>query len=152
MRLVPTGALAAALVLALAGCGGSVADRDRPAPTRQQAAPASPFCAAVQAGNAAAAPLAARGGIVPEELSNTVDAVRRNNVQLLNTAPEQIRGDVESYVRVVDLQLTALLANGGDAAALQGDTALAAQINAPEAVAANERVRDYVTENCSVAR
>ncbi|WP_300016335.1 hypothetical protein [Pseudonocardia sp.] len=151
MRFVPAGVLAGALLLALGGCGGSVADRDRPSPTRQQPSTASPFCAAVQAGNAAAAPLGARGGIVPEELSNTVEAVRRSNVTLLNTAPPEIRNDVDTYVRIVDLQLDALLASGGDAATLQDDPALEAQINAPDAVAANERVRDYVTQNCSAA-
>lgn len=153
MRMLPAGVLGTALLFALAGCGGSVADRDRPEPTRAQPpAPTSPFCSAVQAGNTAAAPLdtlAVRGSAPPEELSTTVDAVRRSNAALLDTAPQEIRADVDRYVRVVDLQLDALLANGGDLAALQADQALSTQINAPDNVSASQRVRDYVTENCA---
>jgi len=141
----------ALLLLGLAGCGGSVADRDRPSPTRAQPEPASPFCAAVQASNTALAPLATPGGIPADELASTADAVRRSTTQLLNAAPEEIRGDVERYNAVVDLQLDALVANGGDSAALARDTALTAQINTPENTTANQRVRAYVTENC-VAR
>ncbi|GAA3227063.1 hypothetical protein GCM10017691_17130 [Pseudonocardia petroleophila] len=145
-RLLP----ATLLVLALAGCGGSVADRDRPDTTRERAAPASPFCAAVTTTNTALAPLSSptAQGIPAEQLTNTADAVRAGTAQLLNTAPEEIRADVERYVRVVDLQLDALVANGGDSAALAGDPAFTAQVNTPENTAASQRVRDYVARNC----
>ncbi|MBW0114629.1 hypothetical protein [Pseudonocardia abyssalis] len=145
-RLLP----AALLVLALAGCGGSVADRDRPDPARERAAPASPFCAAVLTTNTALAPLSSptAQGIPAEQLTNTAEAVRAGTAQLLDTAPEEIRADVERYVRVVDLQLDALVANGGDSAALAGDAEFTAQVDTPENTTASQRVRDYVARNC----
>lgn len=150
-RLLPAEGFAAALLLlAVAGCGGSVADRDRPDPVRERAAPASPFCAAVQATNTALAPLSSTTSqaVPAEQLTNTADAVRASTAQLLNTAPEEIRGDVERYVRVVDLQLDALVANGGDGAALARDPEFTAQVNTTENASANQRVRDYVARNC----
>ena len=150
--MLPAGMLGTVLLLVLAGCGGSVADRDQPRPTREAPAPTSAFCTAVQAGNTAAAPLdtlATRGSAPPEELSNVVDAVRRTNAALLDTAPPEIRTDVDRYVAVVDLQLDALLANGGDLGALQSDAALTERINAPDNVASSTRVREYVAKNCA---
>jgi len=137
----------------LAGCGGSVADRDRPSPTRERPASTSPFCAAVQASNEALAPLTSvtARAVPAEELTNTADAVRRSTTQLLNTAPQDIRADVERYVALVDLQLDALVANGGDGAALARDPEFRAQVDTPENIAANQRVRDYVMENCAPA-
>lgn len=137
------------VVLALAGCGGSVADADRVQPTRAAPAPPSPFCAALEATSAATAPLNGRTGVPPEELSNTVDAVRAANDELVEAAPAELRADVERYVAALDLQLDALLANGGDTAALATDAALASAVNTPENVEANQRVQDYVRSTCS---
>ena len=141
------------LVLALAGCGGSVADRDRPDATRERAAPPSPFCTAVVATNTALAPLSSptAQAIPAEELTNTADAVRAGTAQLLASAPDEIRADVERYVGVVDLQLDALVANGGDGAALAADAEFTARVNTPENSAASRRVRDYVTRTCTAS-
>lgn len=142
--------LAAPLLVALlAGCGGSVADFDRVEPSRAPAAPPSPFCAAVEAGSTATAPLNGRTGIPPEELDPAVDAVRQANENLVDTAPQELRADVEIYVRALDLQLDALLANGGDSTALARDAALATAVNTPENIAANQRVQDYVRRTCT---
>lgn len=142
--------LAAAL---LAGCGGSVADSDAPAASVEPVV-TSPFCAAVQANAAALRPLSAltaRGNAPPEELSDTVAAVRRSGDDLLRAAPDDIRRDVETYVRAVDLQLDALLANGGDGAALSRDTDLTAQVGSPEATAAGRRLQAYVERTCDAS-
>ena len=138
-------------IVLVAGCGGSVAGLDRVEPTRAPAGPPSPFCAAVQASSAATTPLSGRSGVPPEELSNTVDAVRLANDDLVQTAPDEIRDDVEQYVAALDLQLDALLANGGDSTALATDAALASAVNTPENVAANQRVQEYVRTTCSAA-
>lgn len=136
------------VVLIAAGCGGSVADADGVAPTRAPAAPPPPFCAALQATTAATAPLNGRTGVPAEELSNTVDAVREANEELVETAPDELRADVQRYVAALDLQLDALLANGGDTTALQTDAELAAAVNTPENAAANQRVQGYVRRTC----
>lgn len=136
------------VVLVVTGCGGSVADADGIAPTRAPAAPPPPFCAALQATTAATAPLDGRTGVPAEELSNTVDAVREANEELVETAPDELRADVQRFVAALDLQLDALLANGGDVPALQTDTELAAAVNTPENVAAHQRVQAYVARTC----
>ncbi len=144
--------LAAPLLVALlAGCGGSVADLDRAQASRAPAAAPSPFCAAVQAGSAATAPLSGRSGLPPEELAPAVDAVRQANEDLVDTAPQELRTDVEVYVRALNLQLDALLANGGDSAALARDAALSTAVNTPENIAANQRVQDYVRRSCTAS-
>ncbi len=133
----------------LAGCGSSVADRDRPAPVQATAATPSPFCGALEESLAATAPLTNRSGVPAEELSNAVDAARRANAALVDTAPQNVRADVERYVAALDLQLDALLANGGDTLALRSDEALATAITAPETVAAQQRVQAYVEDTCT---
>lgn len=134
---------------ALAGCGSSVADRDGPAPAAASGAPPPPFCAALEASLAATAPLTNRSGVPAEELGNAVDAARRANVELVDTAPANLRADVERYVAALELQLDALLANGGDTLALRGDEALTTAINTPETVAAGQRVQAYVQDTCT---
>ena len=65
----PVVALVAAALL-LAGCGGSLADADTPAPPRPDRTRPGDFCSAVLAGTRAAQPLAAlltRGGTVPRD-------------------------------------------------------------------------------------
>jgi hypothetical protein len=133
---------------ALAGCGGSVADRDGPAPVRASTAPPSPFCTALEASLQATAPLANRTGVPAEELTNAVEAARRANTELVDTAPPTLRADVQRYVAALDLQLAALLANGGDTVALRTDAALSSAVNTPETVAAGQRVQTYVQETC----
>jgi hypothetical protein len=142
--------VALAAYLLLIACGSSVADADAPQATRPTAAPASPFCAAAQASSEAIRPLnvAAGNGAPPENLPNTVDAVRRAGADLLTAAPPEVRPDVERTVQAVNLQLDALLANGGDAAAVARDPDLVARLSSPEFTRASERYRAYVNRNC----
>lgn len=151
MRLVPLGATAALACTVLAGCGGSVADADRAEQTRTAPAPPSPFCAAAQANSDAIRPLNALAtgrSARPAELSSTVDTVRRTGSDLLLAAPTDIQPDVERTVQAINLQLDALLANGGDAGAVARDPNIVAQLGAPELTAANDRYRQYVARNC----
>lgn len=148
------GLLAATLMIALAGCGGSVADRDRPAPRVEEPEPPSPFCAAIFASSEALTPLnalAAGGSIPPDQLDTTVEQVRTANSDLLAATPTDIRTDVQTYVRIIELQLDAVVAGGGAADALAPGTPLAAQINTPENADANERLREYVTRSCAAS-
>lgn len=142
----------AALFTLLAGCGGSVADRDRPVAQAPEPMPPTPFCAAVQSSAQAQAPLevlAGGGRLAPERLGPTLDEIRRSNTELLTTAPPEVRPDVQTYVRVIELQLDALVAADGDGAALSRDPALAAQVNTPENAAAGDRVSAFVTRTCA---
>jgi hypothetical protein len=154
MGLVPRATMLAATLLACAitaGCGGSVADADGREPTRAAPPASSPFCVAAQQNVAAVRPLSAlitRGGASPEELTNTVDGVRRAGAAMLNSAPEEIHDDVQVTVDSMGLQLDALLANGGNGAAVARDPDLNARLAAPELAAARERVQAYVSENC----
>jgi hypothetical protein len=144
------GALAAAAVIA--GCGGSVADADRRDPVRTTPPPPTPFCAAAQANLEAIRPLnglVAQGSVPPDELADTVAAVRRAGTEMLETAPTEIRADVERTVQALDLQLDVLVANGGDASALARDPQLTARLSSPEFAGASERVRSYVARTCS---
>jgi hypothetical protein len=158
MDLVSRGTTLAAALLACAitaGCGGSVADADARGSTRSAAPVRSPFCIAAQTNVAAIRPLSAlvtRGGATPEELSNTVDAVRRAGSAMLDAAPDEIRPDVERTVQATDLQLDALLANGGDGAAVARDPQLNARLGSAEFTGARERVQAYVDANCGSAR
>ncbi len=158
MGLVSRGArLLAALVVGacMAGCGGSVADADRPSRTTTPSRPSSPFCAAVQANSTAIQPLnglSARGGVPPDQLRSTVDEVRRTGADLLFTAPEEIRIDVQRTVEALNLQLDALLAAGGNAGALSRDPALTARLASPEVTSANQRVSAYVNRSCGPGR
>jgi len=146
-------AAAALAVVLAAGCGGgSVADTDTPAPTRAQHQPSDAFCAAVTANAEAARPLvslSARGGRVAD-IRNVADAVRSTNLDVLATAPAEIRAAVERTVDVANLQLDALEAAGGDLTAAARDGTLTARVNAPESVDAARKVRAYVERNCGV--
>jgi hypothetical protein len=133
------------------GCGGSVADADGRASTRAAPPVSSPFCLAAQQNVEAVRPLSAlitRGGGSPEELTNTIDGVRRAGAAMLNAAPDEIHDDVQLTVDSMGLQLDALLANGGNGAAVARDPQLNAQLRSPELGAARERVQAYVNENC----
>jgi hypothetical protein len=143
------GALATGAVLV--GCGGSVADADRREPVRATPPPATPFCAAAQANLDAIRPLnglVARGDVPQDELADTVAAVRSAGAEMVNTAPNEIRADVERTVQALNLQLDVLLANGGDTAALNRDPQLTARLNSAEFAGAGDRVRSYVDRNC----
>jgi hypothetical protein len=149
-RLVVAGA-----ALVLTGCGGSLADADRPDPTRARHAPPGDFCAAVLAGAEAARPLAAlveRGGSVPrEEITAAAEQVRSANADVLATAPGEIRADVEQSLAEADMQLDALEAAGGDAAAVARDAAARRTQVGQDYTAATARVRDYVSTHCGIA-
>jgi hypothetical protein len=158
MGLVSRVGAAAVTVLSsslLMACGGSVADADsdgRLVPTRSSGPP-SPFCAAARANAEAIRPLnaMASGGARPESLGNTVDEVRRTGAELLRVAPDEIRTDVERTVLAVNLQLDALVANGGDAAAIARDPELVARLSSPELTGAGERYRTYVNRTCTAS-
>jgi hypothetical protein len=141
-----------ALVVA---CGGSVADadiREARAASATPAPAASPFCAASRAGSAAIEPLNAlvsRGDVNPTDLARAVEDVRRAETDLLSTAPSDIRADVQTTVDAVDAQLDALLAHGGDSAAVGADPNLTARLAAPELAAANQRLTAYLTRTCT---
>jgi hypothetical protein len=157
MGLVPRSAALAVAVMGywlLTACGGSVADADSesPSPSRTLTA-SSPFCAAARASSEAIRPLnaMAAGGARPENLPNTVDQVRRTGAELLRVAPDEIRPDVERTVQAVNLQLDALIANGGDAGAVARDPELVARLNSPELAGAGERYRIYVSRTCQQA-
>lgn len=146
---------AAALVLGAlaAGCGGSVADTDAPLRNRTNTPPPSPFCSAVRANSDAIRPLndLARTGIPAENLDATIDAVRFTGADLVNAAPADLRGDVQRTVEAVNLQLDALVAAGGNAAAAVRDPAVTARLNAPELATASRRVGSYITQSCGPA-
>jgi hypothetical protein len=148
------GAVAVLGALLLGGCGGSLADADAPAPARPDRTPPGDFCGAVLAGSRATQPLAAlltRGGTVPRaELDTAAEAVRSAYAEVLATAPEELRADVERSVAAVNLQLDALEAAGGDTAAVARDAELRSRLAAPEYTEAADRVRDYVGEHCGM--
>ncbi len=158
MGLISRAGAPAAIVVALVtmggtllGCGGSVADADDPDPTRRAPSPPSPFCAAAQANLEAIRPLnglVAQGQVPPDQLRNTVAAVRRAGQDMVLAAPGDIRGDVERTVQALDMQLDVLIASGGDQTALTRDTELVNRLNSPEFAGAGERVRAYVERNC----
>jgi hypothetical protein len=144
------GALAAGAVIA--GCGGSVADADRRDPVSTPPLPSTPFCAAAQANLEALRPLnglLAQGSVPPDELDDTVAAVRRAGAEMAATAPDEIRTDAERTVQALDLQLDALVASGGDPAAVTRDPQLTARLNSPEFAGARDRVRAYVERTCT---
>ena len=128
-----------------------MADADAPDPTRAEAPRSSPFCAAAEANVEAIRPLGglvARGQVPPDELTDTVDAVRRAGADMVNTAPPEIQADVEQTVAVLDLQLDVLIANDGDPSAVARDPQVAARVNSPEVTGATQRVRSYVERTC----
>lgn len=146
------GLLVVAVMFALNGCGGSVADRDRDrAGQVAEPEPPSPFCAAIVATSEALTPLSALtagGTIPPEELGPTVEEVRSANSDLLATAPADVRTDVQTYVRIIEMQLDAVVDSGGAADALAPGSPLAEQINTPENSQANERLQAFVGREC----
>ena len=155
-RTSPAPVVAAILAAAflLAGCGGSLADADTPAPPRPDRTRPGDFCGAVLAGTRAAQPLAAlltRGGTVPrDQLTTAAETVRSAYAEVLATAPGEIRADVERSVAAVDLQLDALEAADGDTAAVAGNAELRSRLTAPEYVQAAEQVRNYIGEHCGI--
>ena len=155
-RTSPAPVVAAILAAAflLAGCGGSLADADTPAPPRPDRTRPGDFCGAVLAGTRAAQPLAAlltRGGTVPrDQLTTATETVRSAYAEVLATAPGEIRADVERSVAAVDLQLDALEAADGDTAAVADNAELRGRLTAPEYVQAAEQVRNYIGEHCGI--
>ena len=90
-------------------------------------------------------------GTRPDSLANTVDQVRRTGAELLRVAPDEMRLDVERTVQSVNLQLDALVANRGDAAAVARDPELVARLSSPELAGAGERYRSYVSRTCTAS-
>ena len=145
-----TALLSFGLLVGVTACGGSVADADRPSrPT--VAAPLTPFCAAAQHNADALRPLngfAQRGSVPPDQLRRTVDAVRNSGIELIASAPSDIRADVQIVVDALDAQLDALERSGGDIAAVARDPAASATAAASGAAAASQRVSAYITRTC----
>jgi hypothetical protein len=140
----------------LVACGGSVADADRnsaQSDVTRNVSPPSPFCAAARANAEALRPLnaMATGGPRPDSLSRTVNEVRQTGSELLRVAPDEIRPDVERTVQAVNLQLDALLANGGDTAAVARDPDVVARLSSPELTGAGDRYRSYVNRTCTAS-
>ena len=54
-------------------------------------------------------------------------------------------------MQAVNLQLDALVANGGDAAAIARDPELVARLSSPELTGAGERYRTYVNRTCTAS-
>ena len=155
MGLVSRGA---ALVVAVIGyslllaCSGSVADADGDEPRiSRSAAPPTPFCAAARANSEAIRPLnaMATGGARPANLAGTVEEIRRTGTELLRVSPDDVRPDVERTVVAVNLQIDALVANGGDINAVARDPELVARLSSPELTGASERYRSYVLLTCN---
>jgi hypothetical protein len=147
-RLLTT--VSAAVLLGVSACGGSVADADRPRPTTATAL--NPFCAAAKDNADALRPLngfAQRGSVPPDQLQNTVDAVRHSGIALIAAAPSDIRADVQIVVDALDAQLDALVRAKGDIAAVARDPAASATAAATGAAAASQRVSAYITRTCS---
>ncbi len=142
----------------LTGCGGSVADADtRNAAPTTRAVPGGTggFCAAIQANNDALRPLntlSLRTPVAADQLTAAVQAARLSGTVLLDAAPSELRPDVERTVEALDVELTALLTAGGDAAAVASDPQVSARVNSPEVVAAGRRIATYVNQNCLQAR
>jgi hypothetical protein len=155
MGLVTRSAAPVLVMLAcslLAACGGSVADADGDSPrSSRSVAEPTPFCAAARANSEAIRPLnaMANGGSGPTNLAGTVDEVRRTGAELLRVSPDDIRPDVERTMLAVNLQIDALVANGGDISAVARDPELVARLSSPELTGANERYRTYVGRTCT---
>ena len=153
-----TSALVLAGVVAGCGLGGSVADSDARSATAssaQRAPVEDAFCAASRANSEAVAPLnrlIAEGPPEREELVRAVEAVRRSALDLVTTAPPEIRDDVQRTVDAVDLQLDTLLANGGDGRAASADPTLGGRLDSAELAAAGEKVSAYLTRSCDSTR
>jgi hypothetical protein len=145
--------LLTAATLLLAGCGGSLADVDRPGRARPRPAPTD-FCTAVVAGAAAARPVAAlvarSDPEARQQLGEAAENARRAYADVLATAPEEVRTDVERAVAVADLQLDVLEYTGGDVGALARDAAVRRTLATQEYAVATQRVRDYVTTHCGI--
>lgn len=149
----PAALVVCALITVLTACGGSVADtdNDRPAARETTTAP-TPFCAASRANSDALGPLNAlvsRGGPVDRAaLGRAVDTVRRSGSELVLSAPAEVADDVQLTVDAVNVQLDALLANGGDGRAIADDPQVAERLNSPELTAATQRLTAYVNRTC----
>jgi hypothetical protein len=145
--------LLSAATLLLAGCGGSLADVDRPGLVRPRTTPTD-FCTAVVAAAAAArlvAALVARSDpVARQELGEAAQTARRAYADVLATAPEEVRADVERSVAVADLQLDVLEYAGGDVGALARDAAVRRTLATQDYAVATQRVRDYVTTHCGI--
>ena len=146
-----TALLSFGLLVGVTACGGSVADADRPVRATASAAPLTPFCAAAQHNADALRPLngfAQRGSVPPDQLGRTVDAVRNSGIELIASAPSDIRADVQIVVDALDAQLDALERSGGDITAVDRDPAASATAAATGATAASQRVSAYITRTC----
>jgi hypothetical protein len=160
VRLVAPFACALVMIGALGGCGlgGSVADSDArsAAASPERRAPAEDaFCAASRANSEAISPLnrlVSGDQADREELVRAVDAVRRSGMDMVTAAPPEIRDDVQQTVDAVDMQLDALLANGGDGRAVSADPTLSARLDSAELAAAGEKVTAHLTRSCGGTR
>lgn len=146
--LALTAVVAAPLVLA--GCGGSVADRDTSRTVTTTAAQAvTPFCEAVDNSRAAARPVSELGtGRRVGEISTVAEQVRTANEQVTALSPQELRADFERRNALIERQLRILESNGGDTLALARDSDVAREASDPAYTAGQRRINDYVRSTC----
>lgn len=139
-----------AAVLALPGCGSSVADRDTSrTATTTQARAVTPFCEAVEQSRAATGPVSRLAtGQRLDDPAVVVDRVRTANEQVTALAPQEVRPDFERVNALVERQLRLLESNGGDTLALARDPDVAREAADPGYTAAVRRINDYVRSTC----
>lgn len=150
-------ALVAATVLA--GCGGGTEEIPADVPPEvaeqvtEQVQAAADFCAAAQANIDAGAALTefARAGQPPrpaEEIEAVLEPIRESNEQLVASAPEEAKADVEQIAQVAELRMAAFEASSGDPAAANSDPAyLEAAKAAAEPIA---RFQQYLRVRCRI--
>ncbi|HVL86031.1 MAG TPA: hypothetical protein VM367_17320 [Pseudonocardia sp.] len=153
-------ALVAATVLT--GCGGDAPDvpeiegvpQEQVEEVTEQVEAAANFCEAaeshIQAG--AAFNEFARAGEAPrpaEEIQAVLEPLRASTTQMVESAPEEQRADLELIAAAQEASLSVYEATGGDATAALSDPTSVQK--AQEAAEADARIRQYLLARCRLA-
>lgn len=160
-RTSRTSLIALVAATLLGGCGGGdgAAQGETDVPPAQVEAieeagqQATDFCAAalanVEAGQALKDfSLAAPAPRPQEEMEAVLGPVRESNAQLLASAPEMAKADMEQVNEVTELRLAAFEASGGDPAAADADPAIAEKLAAVAKPSA--RITQYIRTTCRI--
>lgn len=148
-------ALVAATVLG--GCGGGGAGVTEVPPEMEEVAEAgaqvTDFCTAAQANVDAGARLTefSTAGTPPrpqEEIEAVLEPLRESNEQMLASAPEMVKPDLEKVAEVTELKLAAFEASAGDTAAANSDSAVVEKTK--EAAEPSARIAQYLRAVCRV--
>lgn len=148
-------ALVAATVLG--GCGGTGAGETEVPPEMEAVAEAgaqvTDFCTAAQANVDAGAKLSefTTAGTAPrpqEEIEAVLEPLRESNEQMLASAPEMVKPDLEKVAEVTELKLAAFEASAGDPAAANNDPAVVEKTK--EAAEPSARIAQYLRAVCRV--